>query len=46
MQVSAASVSELSETKFEGKVQGEAPAKVSDRGFPTKGVIAGNDHRN
>ena len=22
----------------------EAPAKVDDRGFPTKGVIAGNDH--
>jgi hypothetical protein len=24
----------------------EAPAKVDDRGFPTKGVIAGNDHHN
>ena len=24
--------------------QEEAPAKVGDRGFPTKGVAAGNDH--
>jgi hypothetical protein len=27
------------------KIEREAPAKVDDRSFPTKGVIAGNDHR-
>jgi hypothetical protein len=27
------------------RVEKEAPAKVVDRGFRTKGVIAGNDHQ-